>query len=103
MRQERKTNIRQAYLNPPRVHRPCEDRTLMHQGKMVYNRINEYKGQLKEALARKNSKKAASLRQTINVMENSEVYTNYLYCINAINRPRSRSRRATVTLRQNWQ
>ena len=84
MRQDRQRSIVHAQMNRPQVSRPCEDRTLMKNGKMAHDQLLKHKAALAEAVSKKNTKKAAAIRQTISVMENSEIYKHYTGCLDAM-------------------
>ena len=84
MRGDRRRSIAQAQMNRPRVPRPCEDKTLMQNGKMAHDQLSKYRAALAEAIYKKNTKKVAAIRQTISAMENSEIYKQYRGCLDAM-------------------
>ena len=84
MRGDRRRSIARARMNRPQVSRPCEDKTLMQNGKMAHDQLSKYKEDLLRAGSKKNTEKAAAIRQSINVIENSEIYKQYRGCLDAM-------------------
>ena len=84
MLENRRRSIAQAQANRPQVSRPCEDRHLMQNGKMAHDQLLKHKAALTQAVSKKDTKKAAAIRQTINAMENSEIYKQYRDCLVAM-------------------
>ena len=84
MRGDRRRSIARAQMNRPQVSRPCEDKTLMQNGKMAHDQLLKHNAALTEAVSKKNTKKAAAIRQSINVIENSEIYKQYRDCLVAM-------------------